>query len=85
MLRVLLFRGHALPAEAELLLIALSWMTQKVEHLGRDCRNGRFGAVVSACWPAPAVWGGGKGDDGLLLKTVRRRVRRRVGRWLLRR
>ena len=42
LLRVLLFRGHAVPAEAGLLLIALSWMTQRVErHLGRDCRNGR--------------------------------------------
>ena len=47
MLRVLLFRGHAVPAEAGLLLIALSWMTQKVErHLGRDCRNGRRQAAV---------------------------------------
>jgi hypothetical protein len=32
LLRVLLFRGHAVPAEAGLLLIALSWMTQKVER-----------------------------------------------------
>jgi len=55
LLRVLLFRGHAVPAEAGLLLIALSWMTQKVErHLGRDCRNGRDAAPSS-------------GDERLLL------------------
>ncbi len=36
MLRVLLFRGHAVPAEAGLLLIALRWMSQKVERTSAE-------------------------------------------------